>query len=179
MLFNNNMSVQTTNAKRTDGSATRSFLQRIIRPGGSRSNNLDRCCCPIVIVVRLLKSKRRWNLASVHGQQDFDHANQTGSFQCMTDIGLHAPKKKSLLRQSAFRKRGAAFRQITQSFQLGRIAQLSAGCVSFHVIDIQHRRIAVGSLECQNLAFHSRSPQTTSFAVRCHADTANDTKNRQ
>ena len=123
----------------------------------------------------MLKSQGRRNLTTVHGQQNFDHANQPSSFQRMTNVGLYASEEKPSLRQSTIWKYGTSIGQISQCFQLSRISQLSAGRMRLHVVDVQHGRVAVGSLKGQDLTFHSWSPQTASLAIRCHAYATDDT----
>ena len=138
MLFNNNMSIQTANTESTHRSTTRAPFQFFFWPRGSRGNHFDRRCCPIIIVIGMLKSQGRRNLTTVHGQQNFDHTNQPSSFQRMTNVGLYASKEKPSLRQSAIRKCETSIGQISQCFQLGRISQLSAGRMRLHVVDVQH-----------------------------------------
>ncbi|MCU0319480.1 MAG: hypothetical protein MUE88_05320, partial [Flavobacteriales bacterium] len=87
-----------------------------------------------------------------------------------------------MISSAATLKGWTAVCQMSQSLQLGRITQLRARRMSFHVVNVERLQFTgrgVCSLKCQHLALHARRPEAATFAVGRHADTANDTQNRQ
>ena len=118
-------------------------------------------------MVGVLKTQRWRNLSPLHGNQNFDQPNQSSRFQRVANVGLHAAKQQTIIWGSLVAKGRAAGRKTFKRLQLGRITQLSAGRVCLHVVNIKcvKTRICIGSLQRQDLAFHTRCPEAATFTI--------------